>query len=308
MFNSIIEMVGNTPLLYLKRYQNFKQLHGNLYGKLEYLNPAGSIKDRVAKGMLLDALNKGKINLDTTIIEATSGNTGIGLAAIGASLGLKVMIIMPETMTIERRKLIAIYGAKIILTDGKLGIKGAIQKANELHQSIENSYIISQFDNPQNPLTHYQTTAVELEKQVNGPIDVLIAGAGTGGTISGLSHYLKEKYPNIEVVAVEPKDSAVLSGQAPGKHKLAGIGPGFIAPNLDIDCIDRIITIDHEEAFQAVHEFAKSEGVLVGISSGAALVAAIKVMKDQKYENKNIVVILPDGGSRYLSTDLFDNL
>ncbi len=298
IYNSITELVGNTPMLKLGYINN-----ANVYAKLEYLNPAGSIKDRVALYMINDAIKNNLINENSTIIEPTSGNTGIGLCAIAAKMGLKSIIVMPDTMSIERINLMKAYGAEVILTDGKLGMSGAIKKANELASQIEGSFIPDQFNNKSNPKAHYETTGKEIYNDLDGKVDVLVCGVGTGGTITGIGTYLKEKNPNIKIYAVEPKGSNVLSGGKAGAHGLQGIGAGFIPTILDVNLYDDVITITEDEAYKESRLFAKKEGILVGISSGAALAAVKKIMDNHK--NENIVVILPDTGDRYLSTKLF---
>lgn len=303
---SIADLVGNTPLVELANYEKNHQLHARLIGKVEYLNPAGSVKDRVAKAMLDDAFASGKIDEQTVIIEPTSGNTGIGLAAMAASLGNRVIITMPETMSIERRNLMRAYGAELELTDGTKGMKGAIARAEELACEIPNSFIPSQFTNPANPDVHYKTTGPEIWKATGGEVDIMVAGVGTGGTISGAGAYLKEQNPDIRVIAVEPAGSPVLSTGCAGSHKIQGIGAGFVPDTLDTHVYDEVITIEDEEAFQAGRELAMNDGLLVGISSGAAVAAAAKVAQRPENAGKNIVVILPDTGERYLTTAMFD--
>ena len=302
MFNNILETIGNTPMIKCGAIEDYYQLKGSIFAKVEAFNPSGSIKDRAAKNMIEKAIANGKINSDTLIIESTSGNMGIALASIAARLKLKLVIVMPESMSIERRKLIKAYGATIVLSEASLGMKGAIEKANELASQNPNSYILQQFENEANPQIHYLTTGPEIYEQMEGKIDYVICGVGTGGTISGIGKYLKEKDSNIKIIAVEPTNSAVISKNKPGAHKIQGIGAGFIPNTLDVNIIDEIITIDDEEAYEIARNIACEEGLLVGISSGAAMAAAIKVAK--KVEG-NIVVILPDTGERYLSTDLF---
>ena len=302
MFNNILETIGNTPMIKCGAIEDYYQLKGSIFAKVEAFNPSGSIKDRAAKNMIEKAIANGKINSDTLIIEPTSGNMGIALASIAARLKLKLVIVMPESMSIERRKLIKAYGATIVLSEASLGMKGAIDKANELASQNPNSYILQQFENEANPQIHYLTTGPEIYEQMEGKIDYVICGVGTGGTISGIGKYLKEKDSNIKIIAVEPTNSAVISKNKPGAHKIQGIGAGFIPNTLDVNIIDEIITIDDEEAYEIARNIACEEGLLVGISSGAAMAAAIKVAK--KVEG-NIVVILPDTGERYLSTDLF---
>lgn len=305
IYKSLSDLIGNTPILEAESFVKENDLQTKILTKLEYFNPTGSIKDRIAKAMIEEGIQSGKITAQTTIIEPTSGNTGIGLAAIATSLNLPIIITMPETMSIERRKLLQGYGATLELTSGSEGMKGAIARAKQLHQEIENSFIPSQFENTENPKVHYATTGPEIYQQTDGNIDVLIAGVGTGGTISGVGKYLKEKIPTIEIIAVEPSASPVLSKGQAGPHKIQGIGAGFIPDTLDTTIYDQIITVDNEDAFITAKQFAKTQGILVGISSGAALHAAKVISLDKKYYGKTIVVILPDGGDRYLSTDLF---
>lgn len=300
--NNINELVGSTPLLRLNNLVKKNELQAEILAKLEYFNPTGSVKDRAAKQMIEDGIKKGLINKNTVLIEPTSGNTGIGLAAIAASMGLEIVITMPETMSEERRNLLKAYGAKLILTPGSEGMKGAIAKANELNETIENSYIPGQFDNEANPLAHYLTTGPELYQQTDGEIDFFIAGVGTGGTVSGVGKYLKEQNPNIKIIAVEPLDSPVLSKGQAGPHKIQGIGAGFVPKTLDTSIYDEVITVSIEESYATGKELAKTEGILVGISSGAALSIAKKVA--EKNPGKKIVVLLPDSGDRYLSTPL----
>ena len=305
--NSIIDLVGNTPLLALRRIEKKENVDANLIAKLEYFNPAGSVKDRVAKAIILDALEKGEIDKDTTLVEPTSGNTGIGLASVAAALGMKLIITMPETMSIERRKLMKAYGAELVLTDGTKGMKGAIAKADELAKEIPGAVILGQFVNPANPAAHKATTGPEIWEQTGGKVDIFVAGVGTGGTITGVGEYLKEQNPNVKVVAVEPATSAVLSTGKAGAHKIQGIGAGFVPDTLNTSVYDEIIPIENEDAFDEGRAFAVSEGVLVGISSGAALKAATILAKRPENKGKNIVVLLPDSGDRYLSTALFSN-
>lgn len=301
----VTQLVGNTPLLELTNYNEKHQVKGKIIGKLEYYNPAGSVKDRIAKKMLEEAMKSGQINKDTVIIEPTSGNTGIGLASICASLGLKLIITMPDTMSVERRKLMKAYGAELVLTEGVKGMKGAIEKAMEIHKSTPNSFIPSQFENPNNPKVHEETTGVEIWNDTDGKVNILVAGVGTGGTITGTGKFLKSKNPDIKVIAVEPADSPVLSEGRAGAHKIQGIGAGFVPKVLDTKIYDEVITVKNEDAFEAARELAKTDGVLVGISSGAALWAATQVALRDENKGKNIVVILPDTGERYLSTQLF---
>ena len=298
LYKSFKELVGNTPLFELNNIKEKYQLGNNLYGKLEYYNPAGSIKDRIAVKMIDEAFKEGLIDLNTTVIEPTSGNTGVGLAAYGASLKMKVIIVMPSSMSIERRKLIEAYGATIILTDGSLGMKGSVDKANELHKEIKNSFIPSQFENINNPLAHIKT-AQEIYEDLNGNIDIFISAIGTGGTISGVGKFLKEKNPNIKVIGVEPSSSPLLSKGYAGKHKIQGIGANFVPNTLDREIYDEIVTVDDDKAFEMALEMSKTEGIAIGISSGAALYAAIEISKREK--GKNIVIIFPDGLSRYTS-------
>lgn len=307
IYKSVSELIGKTPLLELVKIEELYNLKSKIFAKLEFFNPAGSVKDRVALKMIEDAFKKGLINKDSTIIEPTSGNTGIGLAAIGASMGLKVIIVMPDDMSKERIKLIEAYGAKVILTDGKLGMKGSIEKANELKRDILNSYIPSQFENFINPLAHYETTAEEIYQDLDGDIDILVCGVGSGGTITGVGRYLKEKNKNIRIVAVEPFDSPVLSKGVVGIHKIQGIGAGFIPKILDTNIYDEIITVTTDEAYQTCNLISKNMGVLVGVSSGANIYVAIKLAKELENKDKKIVVILPDSGERYLSINLFEN-
>ena len=302
--NNFTDLVGSTPLLRLNNIIKNNNLKTEILGKLEYFNPAGSVKDRIAKEMINDALNKGIINQETTIIEPTSGNTGIGLAAIAASLGYKIIITMPETMSEERRNLLKAYGAQLVLTPGSEGMKGAIAKAEQLHQEIQNSFIPGQFENPANPAAHYKTTGPEIYQQTDGKVDIFVAGIGTGGTITGIGKYLKDQNPDIKVIAVEPASSPVLSTGKGGPHKIQGIGAGFVPDTLDTDIYDEIITVENDDAFTTGKEIAKSEGILVGISSGAALHAAKIVAARAENQGKTIVVLFPDGGDRYLSTPL----
>ena len=296
VYKSIDELVGSTPLLNISKFSKST----NIYAKLEYFNPAGSIKDRVALQMISDAEASGKLKVGGTIIEPTSGNTGIGLAAIGVSKGYNVIITMPDTMSKERVKMMEAYGAKVMLTNGSLGMRGAIDEAERLSKEISGAVVMGQFISPSNPKAHYNTTGPEIWNDLDGNIDILVAAVGTGGTITGTAKYLKEKNPNINVIAVEPESSAVLSGNKPGAHKIQGIGAGFVPEILDLSLIDEIITVSDADAYKYGNEFAKTEGVLVGISSGAALCAALSVA--EKANNKNIVVILADTGTRYLST------
>ena len=300
------ELIGNTPILYAERYSRQAGLEGaTLYVKLEYFNPAGSVKDRIALGMIEDAEEKGLLKPGATIIEPTSGNTGIGLAAVAAAKGYKAIFTLPETMSAERRTLLRAYGASLELTDGKLGMKGAIAKAEELKESIPGSVILGQFVNPANPETHYQTTGPEIAGQMDGQVDYFVAGVGTGGTITGIGRYLKEKIPGVKVVAVEPASSPVLSKGTAGPHKIQGIGAGFVPDTLDTNVYDEILPIENEDAYEEARRFAHSEGMLVGISSGAALKAGQILASRPENAGKKIVVLLPDSGDRYLSTGLF---
>lgn len=298
VFKSIDELVGGTPLLNISRFTG----SSNVYAKLEYFNPAGSVKDRVAVQMINDAVASGKLIKGGTIIEPTSGNTGIGLAAIGVAKGFKVIITMPDTMSAERVTMMKAYGAKVVLTDGKLGMKGAIDEAEKLSKQIKGSLVMGQFISPSNPQAHYLTTGPEIWNDLEGKVDILISTVGTGGTITGTAKFLKEKNPDIKVIGVEPKNSAVLSGKSAGAHKIQGIGAGFVPDILDLSLIDEIMPVSDELAYKFGADFAKKEGVLVGISSGAALVAAKLIAGRSENANKNIVVILPDTGTRYLST------
>ena len=304
--NNVLELIGNTPLLIASKYSKQAGLTDTtLLTKLEYLNPAGSVKDRIALAMIEDAEKKGILKPGATIIEPTSGNTGIGLAMAATAKGYKAIFTLPETMSIERRKLLKAYGADLVLTEGKLGMKGAIAKANELKESIAGAVILGQFTNQANPEMHYKTTGPEIFRQTDGKVDVFVAGVGTGGTVTGVGRYLKEKNPNVKIVAVEPASSPVISKGTAGAHKIQGIGAGFIPETLDTKILDEVITIENEEAFEEGRNFAKSEGILVGISSGAALKAGVILAKRPENKGKNIVVLLPDSGDRYLSTDLF---
>ncbi len=304
--NSAVELIGNTPILKLNRYTKASGVeNANILAKLEYLNPAGSVKDRVALAMIQDAEKKGLLKEGATIIEPTSGNTGIGLAAVATARGYRTIITLPDTMSVERRNLLKAYGAELVLTEGAKGMKGAIEKAEELKNEIADSIVLGQFVNPANPAAHKATTGPEIWKQTGGAVDIFIAGVGTGGTISGVGAYLKEQNPDIQVIAVEPATSAVLSTGKAGAHKIQGIGAGFIPDTLDTSIYDEIIPIENEDAFTEGKKFAVTEGVLVGISSGAALKAATIVAKREENKGKNIVVLLPDSGDRYLSTPLF---
>ena len=305
VFSSVLDLVGGTPLLEAKNLERELGLKAKILMKLEYLNPAGSVKDRIARAMILDAREKGLLKEGATLIEPTSGNTGIGLASMAASLGYRLILTMPETMSVERRNILKAYGAEIVLTDGARGMTGAIEKAKELAQEIPDSFIPGQFENPVNPKAHIETTGPEIWEDTKGKVDIFVAGVGTGGTITGVGTYLKEKNPNVKIVAMEPSDSPVLSGGKPGPHKLQGIGAGFIPDTLDTEIYDEILTISSEEAFSGARQIAQKEGVLVGISSGAAFAAAVKLAKRPENEGKTIVVLLPDSGDRYYSTPLF---
>jgi len=303
--SGIIEIIGNTPLVELRALEKEVNSKASIIGKLEYLNPAGSIKDRIAKSMVEDAEEKGILKKDTIIIEPTSGNTGIGLAAVAAAKGYRIILTMPETMSVERRNLLKAYGAEVVLTDGPLGVKGAILKANELNISIENSIILGQFFNPANPEAHRNHTGPEIWEDTDGNIDIFIAGVGTGGTITGAGGFLKSKKSDIQIIAVEPEGSPVLTSGESGPHMIQGLGAGFVPDTLNTGIYDEVICVSNENAFAASNKLAKLEGILVGISSGAALWAAIEVAKRQENSGKKIVVILPDNGERYLSTPLF---
>lgn len=305
IYQTVMELVGNTPMVQLNHYSKSQGIEAKLLAKLEYFNPAGSVKDRIAKAIIEDAMEKGDIDRDTVLIEPTSGNTGIGLSAVAASLGMKIIITMPETMSMERRNLMKAYGAELVLTDGSQGMKGAIAKAEELAAQYPNSFIPGQFVNKVNPLTHYRTTGPEIWKDTEGKIDIFVAGVGTGGTISGTGRYLKEQNPDVKVVAVEPASSPVLSGGAPGPHKIQGIGAGFIPDTLDTDIYDEVIRVEDEDAFTAGRAVGRQEGILIGISSGAAVWAATQLAGRPENKGKTIVVLLPDTGDRYLSTPMF---
>ena len=300
------ELIGKTPLLELTHIEKEHGLKAKILAKLEYFNPAGSVKDRIAKAMIDDAEKSGKLTKGSVIIEPTSGNTGIGLSSVAAARGYKIIIVMPETMSVERRQLMKAYGAELVLTEGAKGMKGAIAKAKELAEEIPNSFIPSQFENPANPKIHFDTTGPEIYSDTDGKVDIFVAGVGTGGTVTGVGKYLKSKNPKIKVVAVEPSSSAVLSTGVAGSHKIQGIGAGFVPDVLDTSVYDEIITVTNEDAFATGKEIGKSEGVLVGISSGAALKAAIELAKREENAGKNIVVLFPDTGDRYLSTPLFN--
>ncbi|MEL7623933.1 MAG: cysteine synthase A [Clostridiales bacterium] len=305
--NNLTDLIGKTPLLKLNGYSAQQEITASLIGKLEYFNPAGSVKDRIAWAMIREAEEKGNLKPGSVIIEPTSGNTGIGLASVAAARGYRIILTMPETMSVERRKLLAAYGAELVLTEGAKGMKGAIAKAQELAEQTPNAFIPGQFVNPVNPQVHRETTGPEIWEDTEGQIDILVSGIGTGGTITGAGEFLKSKKPAIKVVAVEPADSPVLSAGTAGPHKIQGIGAGFVPNTLNTDIYDEIITVKNEDAFATGREIAKTEGLLVGISAGAALWAAVQVAKRPENAGKTIVVILPDTGERYLSTPLFEN-
>lgn len=305
IYTSADQLIGKTPLLELTHIEKKHNLKAKIFAKLEYFNPAGSVKDRIAKAMIDDAEQKGLLKEGSVIIEPTSGNTGIGLASVAAARGYRIIIVMPETMSVERRQIMKAYGAELVLTDGTKGMKGAIEKADELSKEIPNSFIPGQFVNEANPKAHFETTGPEIFEDTDGNVDFFVAGVGTGGTITGVGKYLKSKLPKVKVVAVEPKSSAVLSTGVAGPHKIQGIGAGFVPKVLDTDIYDEIIPVENEDAFAMGKEVGRNEGVLVGISSGAALLAAIEVAKRPENEGKNIVVLFPDTGDRYLSTPLF---
>lgn len=305
VYRKITDLIGGTPLLELTNYEKANELNAKIYAKLEYFNPAGSVKDRIAKAMLDDAEEKGLLKPGAVIIEPTSGNTGIGLASVAASRGYKVILTMPETMSVERRNLLKAYGAELVLTEGAKGMAGAIAKAKELAEQTPNSYIPSQFTNPANPAVHLKTTGPEIWADTDGKVDIFVAGVGTGGTLSGVGAYLKSQNPNVKVVAVEPASSPVLSGGKAGPHKIQGIGAGFVPDTLNTDIYDEILPVQNEDAFATGRALARSEGVLVGISSGAAVFAAAQLAKRPENAGKVIVALLPDTGERYLSTPMF---
>lgn len=304
-FDKITDLIGGTPILKLNNYIALNELPANIYAKLEYFNPAGSVKDRIAKAMIDDAEAKGALKPGAVIIEPTSGNTGIGLAAVAASKGYRIILTMPETMSVERRNLLKAYGAELVLTDGAKGMKGAIAKAEELAQQIEGGFIPSQFTNNANPTAHFNTTGPEIWEDTDGKVDIFVAGVGTGGTVSGVGNYLKSKNPDVKVVAVEPAGSPVLSKGVAGPHKIQGIGAGFVPETLDTKVYDEVIAVENEDAFATGRTLARKEGLLVGISSGAAVYAASQLAKRPENKGKNIVVLLPDTGDRYLSTPMF---
>ena len=305
IYKKVTDLVGNTPILELGNYEEKHNLEAKILAKLEYFNPAGSVKDRIAREIILDALETGKLTKDSVIIEPTSGNTGIGLASVAASLGIRMIITMPETMSVERRNLMKAYGAELVLTDGTKGMKGAIAKADELAKEIPNSFIPGQFVNELNPRAHKRTTGPEIWEDTEGKVDIFVAGVGTGGTVSGVGEYLKSKNPDVKIVAVEPATSPVLSKGEAGAHKIQGIGAGFVPDTLNTDIYDEIIPVENEDAFELGREIARTEGILVGISSGAALKAATELAKRPENKGKTIVVLFPDTGDRYLSTPMF---
>lgn len=305
IYKKVTDLVGNTPILELGNYEEKHNLEAKILAKLEYFNPAGSVKDRIAREIILDALETGKLTKDSVIIEPTSGNTGIGLASVAASLGIRIIITMPETMSVERRNILKAYGAEIVLTEGAKGMKGAIAKADELAKELPNSFIPGQFVNPANPAVHKATTGPEIWEDTDGKVDIFVAGVGTGGTVTGTGEYLKSQNPNVKVVAVEPASSPVLSQGHAGAHKIQGIGAGFVPDVLDTKIYDEIITVENDDAFATGRLIGKHEGVLVGISSGAAVWAAIELAKRPENKGKTIVALLPDTGDRYLSTPLF---
>ena len=305
VYEQITDLIGSTPLVKLKNYSANRNLEAAILAKVEYFNPAGSVKDRIAREIILDALETGKLTKDSVIIEPTSGNTGIGLASVAASLGIRIIITMPETMSVERRNLMKAYGAELVLTDGAKGMKGAIAKADELAKEIPNSFIPGQFVNELNPRAHKRTTGPEIWEDTEGKVDIFVAGVGTGGTVSGVGEYLKSKNPDVKIVAVEPATSPVLSKGEAGAHKIQGIGAGFVPDTLNTDIYDEIIPVENEDAFELGREIARTEGILVGISSGAALKAATELAKRPENKGKTIVALFPDTGDRYLSTPMF---
>jgi cysteine synthase A len=306
IFKNLTELIGNTPLLELSNFNRDNETYATIIAKLEYFNPAGSVKDRIGLSMISDAESKGLLNKETVIIEPTSGNTGIALAFIAAAKGYKLILTMPETMSVERRNLLKALGAELVLTPGSEGMNGAIRKANELAERIPDSIVLQQFQNPANPDIHRKTTALEVWNDTDGKVDIFVAGVGTGGTITGVGEVLKERNPNIKIIAVEPADSPVLSGGKPGPHKIQGIGAGFVPAILNASIIDEIIQVKNEDAFDISRKLARSEGLLIGISSGAAVFAALQIARRPENKGKNIVVLLPDSGERYLSTLLYD--
>ena len=302
----LTDLIGDTPLLELGTYRDENNLEANLIAKVEYFNPLGSVKDRVANAMIETAIKEGKINKDTVIIEPTSGNTGIGLAFVTATKGLHLILTMPETMSIERRRIVAALGAEVVLTPGAEGMKGAIAKAEALKEEYGNAFIPQQFENEANPKIHFETTGPEIWRDTDGKVDIFVAGVGTGGTVTGIGKYIKSQNPNAKIVAVEPATSAVLSGKKPGPHKIQGIGAGFVPKVLDLDIVDEIIPVENDDAFNASRAVAKAEGLLVGISAGASIYAATELANRPENKGKNIVILLPDTGERYLSTTLFE--
>ncbi len=305
IYNNITELIGKTPIMKLNNFTEKEQLNAGIYAKLEYFNPAGSAKDRIAAAMIAAAEADGTLKPGAAIIEPTSGNTGIGLASVGTAKGYRVILTMPETMSVERRNLVKAYGAEVVLTDGALGMSGAIRKAEELAEETEHAVILGQFENPANPQVHYETTGPEIWQDMNGSIDAFVAGVGTGGTVSGIGRYLKEQNPDIKIIAVEPASSPVLSEGHGGAHKIQGIGAGFVPKTLDTAVYDEVIGVSDADALEAGNKIAKTEGILVGISSGAAVWAAAALSEREEYKGKNIVVLLPDTGERYLSTGMF---
>lgn len=305
VYNNVTELIGKTPILKLNNFAKAESVDANIFAKLEYFNPAGSVKDRIANAMISDAEAKGELKPGATIIEPTSGNTGIGLASVGTAKGYKVILTMPETMSVERRNLVKAYGAEVVLTEGAKGMKGAIEKANELKDATPGAVILGQFVNPANPKAHYETTGPEIWADTEGKVDAFIAGVGTGGTLSGVGKYLKEQNPDVKIFAVEPETSPVLSEGHGGSHKIQGIGAGFVPDTLNTSVYDEVIPVPNEAAFETGNKIAKTEGILVGISSGAAVWAAEQLAARDEFKDKNIVVLLPDTGDRYLSTDLF---
>ena len=306
MYQHVTDLIGSTPLVALDAFAKLYQVNGRLLGKLEYFNPLGSVKDRVAYGMIKEGIDSGVIQKDTVLIEPTSGNTGIGLAFVAAQMGLKLILVMPDTMSVERQRIVRALGALVVLSPGIEGMKGSIRVAEELQQIHGNAFILQQFTNLANPKTHYETTGPEIWKDTNGEVDVFISSIGTGGTVTGVGRYLKEQNQNVEIIGVEPTTSAVLSGREAGPHGIQGIGAGFIPDVLDTKLLDKIMTVSTEDAYTCTRTIAKTEGLLLGISSGSALQAAIQIGQDPDYKDKNIVVLLPDGGERYLSTGIFD--
>ncbi|MBQ7630075.1 MAG: cysteine synthase A [Selenomonadaceae bacterium] len=305
IYKSVTELIGNTPLLEAKNFSKKLNISAKILVKLEYFNPAGSVKDRIAKAMIDKAERDGLLKSDSVIIEPTSGNTGIGLASVAAAKGYRAILTMPETMSVERRNLLKAYGAEIVLTDGAKGMKGAIAKAEELAAEIPNSFIPSQFTNPENPKIHFETTGPEIWNDTDGAVDIFIAGVGTGGTLSGVGKFLKQKNPNVKIIAVEPATSPVLSQGKAGAHKIQGIGAGFVPETLDTKIYDEVVAISNDDAFKFGREFSRAEGILIGISAGAALAAAYQLSQRAEFKDKNFVVLLPDTGDRYLSTPLF---